>query len=62
MVSFIIPVKDGMTSTYVMMETNPVKCEFRSPLVPANPAYPVIPNNPSRKGFRTFLTAFALAV
>ena len=50
MVSFIIPVKDDMMTTYVMMETDP----FTACLVK--------PNSPSLKGFRTFLSASSLVV
>ena len=35
---------------------------FHFALVPANHAFPVIPSNPSLKGFRTFLPAFSLVV
>ena len=62
MVNFIIPVKDGMTFACVMMEMNTVRCESRSPLVPPNHASLVIPDSPSLKGSRTFLSAFALVV
>lgn len=51
--------KDG----YVCDDGNePIKCELQPPLVLANHAFLVIPNNPSPKGFRTFLFAFSLVV
>jgi hypothetical protein len=40
----------------------PVNCESHPPLVPANHASLVIPNNPSPKGSRRFLFAFSHVV